>query len=158
MAMSMEELKIHHLVRSSEGDWDIMINLDLVSIFQVEVTSYTLSLLSFEQVGHPRWRFWMVSLTFCPVDPIAIKGAFCSLYLHMSLDRGHPVKSKRAILRRELPFSFFRMPIGCGSPFGRFVGMALFAPLPKQLEQQGVHPRKRAFRAYRRIVIGPSSN
>jgi hypothetical protein len=43
MTMSMQKLKIDISVRSSEGDWDIVINLDAISIFEIETALYTLS-------------------------------------------------------------------------------------------------------------------
>jgi hypothetical protein len=60
----------------------------------------------------------MVSLSFGPVDPIAIEGTFCALYLHMSLDWSHPVKPEPTIFGGELPLTLFWMPIGFCSPFG----------------------------------------
>ena len=100
----------------------------------------------------------MIPLSFCPVDPIAIKGAFCSLYLHMSLDRSHPVKFERAIFASKLPLSLFWMPIGFCSPFGRLIGMASLAPLPEHLEQIRIHLRKTALRTDAGVVVRPPSN
>jgi hypothetical protein len=148
MAMSMQQLQIDLQVCSSKGHRDAMINLDLISIFEIETALRTLSFLAFEKVCHLRWGCWMVSLALGSVDPVAIQGAFRSLYFHMSLDQGHPVKPEHTVFGGELPFSLFWMPVCFGSPLGRFVWMASAAPLPEHLEQRGIPSRKTALGAH----------
>ena len=93
-----------------------MVNFQLISLFEVEVTPLTSPVLLFEQVRHFWRRLGMAALPFCPVDPVSIKWAFPALYLHMSLDWRHAMEVQRPLFCRKAPPSLFRMPVRSGPP------------------------------------------
>ena len=93
-----------------------MVNFQLVSLFEVEVTPITSPALLLEQVRHFWWRLGMGTLSLCPVDPVSIKWAFPTLHLHMSLDWRHAMEVHRPVFCRKAPPSFFRMPVHSGPP------------------------------------------
>ena len=85
-----------------------MVNFQLISLFEVEVTPITSPALLLEQVRHFWRRLGMGTLSLCPVDPVSIKWAFPALYLHMPLDGRHAVEVQRLLFCRKAPPSLFR--------------------------------------------------
>ena len=116
MAMAMQQLEIDIPLRSSKGARNAMVNFQLISLFEVEVTPITSPALLLEQVRHFWRRLGMAALPFCPVDPVSIKWAFPALYLHMSLDWRHAMEVQRPLSCCKAPPSLLRMPVRSGSP------------------------------------------
>ena len=93
-----------------------MVNFQLISLFEVEVTPITSPALLLEQVCHIWRRLGMGTLSLFPIDPVSIKWAFPTLHLHMSLDWRHAMELQRPVFCCKAPPSLFRMPVPSGSP------------------------------------------
>lgn len=143
--MAMKELKVVVPLAASQGRWQNMVYLKLVTFSKEEATKGAMSPLPFKEGGDFGWSVGMRPLSLGPVHPLSVERTFRSLHFHMPLDRDAPVMEQAMVLRCKLPASLLGVPGGVGSPFPRFVGMASLRPVPKPPKRVGIHLAEAAF-------------
>src|SRR5947209_3306291 len=156
--MAVKELEVVVPLAASQGRWQNMVYLKLVAFSKEEATKGAMSPLSFKEGGDFGWSVGMRPLPLGPIHPISIERTVRSLNFHMPLDRGAPVMEQAMVLRCKLPASLLGVPVGIGSPFPRFVGMASLGPVPQPSKDIGIHLAEAAFGAHMSIVARPFSN
>src|SRR5216684_5710269 len=135
VAMSMEEHFVTQVVVVAVAIK--MIDFQNVSIFEMQFTPATFSLLFLKQPRFGLMHQWMRFQTLTPIQQVSIIGTGCSLHFRVPLDSGFAVHSQFSTSRcRKHPLALFHlMPVSLRHPVASFVGMSCSCPMGELFPQ-----------------------
>src|ERR1051326_2276677 len=164
VAVPMEHLKGFHLIRSAQSLGDDVVKLRQVSIFQVESTGRTASLLLPQKYSHAGSGERVLVGPLCPVHQVPIIGGRPSFDLRVPLDFCPGMGVERCPLGLELhpTYYFFLValrsfPIPCPDPSFALVWVSPGCPLPQPIAHIPGHLAEDSIRHHRSVVIRPSA-